>query len=220
MPPLSNFLPLVRPTLYTCGMKSREHTPRKLDVGAFIEEQARLDGEAPVAAMARLASCLAEGADLDVLPPVRWSAQGRLVPQRVGRPELWLDLHAEAHLPWECQRCLHPVLLDEVIDRSVRFVADEKSAETLDAESEDDVLAVTRQFDLLSLIEDELIMEQPILPRHEQCPTDIGALMASDQVVMPDGSAMDEAAVQAAEAAKPNPFAALAALKKEKGDKG
>ena len=70
------------------------------------------------------------------------------------------------------------------------------------------------------LIEDELIMEQPILPRHEQCPTDIGALMASDQVVMPDGSAMDEAAVQAAEAAKPNPFAALAALKKEKGDKG
>lgn len=200
-------------------MKQREHSPRKLDVGAFIEEQARLEGEVPVVAMARLASCLAEGADLESLAPVRWWAQGRLVPQRVGRPELWVDLHAEASLAWECQRCLHPVLLEEVIDRSVRFVADEKSAEALDAESEDDVLAVSRQFDLLSLIEDELIMEQPILPRHEQCPTDMGALMASDEVVMPDGSALDEAAAQEAEASKPNPFAALAALKKEKGDK-
>lgn len=202
-------------------MKTREYLPRKLDVGAFIQEQARLEGAAPVDTMGRLASCLADGVDLGSLQPVQWEAQGRLVPQRVGAPQLWLDLRAQAHLPWECQRCLHPVFLDVVIETSLRFVSDEKTAESLDAEMDDDVLALTRQLDLLSLIEDELIMEQPIVPRHDTCPTNVEALMASPLAVAPDGTAVDESDAgegEGGEAAgdKPNPFAVLASLKKDK----
>jgi uncharacterized protein len=197
-------------------MNARTFLPHKLDLGAFINEEARLEGQLPVVSLTRLASGLAQDLDLAPLDPLSWWAEGRLVPQRVGGPQLWLDLHAEGSLPWECQRCLQPVFIPVEVDHTVRFVADEATAEELDGESEDDVLAISRQFDLLALIEDELIMAQPIVPRHDTCPTDVQSLMQSG-LVAPDGSAVDESADEEAVSDKPNPFAVLAALKKEKG---
>lgn len=193
-------------------MKARTFLPHNLDLGAFINEESSLEGEAPLATLTRLASGLAQDLDLSTLAPVRWRAQGRLVPQRVGGPQLWLDLHAEGDLPWECQRCLQPVFLPVVVEHSIRFVVDEQAAADLDAESEDDVLALSRQFDLLALLEDELIMAQPIVPRHDECPIDVSALMQSG-LVSPEGLPVDEADLVQDEE-RPNPFAALASLKK------
>lgn len=197
-------------------MNARTFLPHKLDLGAFINDESRLEGHVPVAELTRLVSGLAQGLDLSSLTPLAWWAEGRLEPQRVGSPQLWLDLHAEGALPWECQRCLQPVFIPVAVDHTVRFVADEDTAAKLDAESEDDVLALSRQFDLLALIEDELIMAQPIVPRHDQCPTDVQSLMQSG-LVAPDGSSVDETAPEHVDTEKPNPFAVLAALKKEKG---
>lgn len=193
-------------------MKARTFLPHNLDLGAFINEESSLEGEAPLGTLTRLASGLAQDLDLSTLAPVRWRAQGRLVPQRVGGPQLWLDLHAEGDLPWECQRCLQPVFLPVVVEHSIRFVADEQAAADLDAESEDDVLALSRQFDLLALLEDELIMAQPIVPLHDECPIDVSALMQSG-LVSPEGLPVDEADL-AQDEERPNPFAALASLKK------
>jgi uncharacterized protein len=56
--------------------------------------------------------------------------------------------------------------------------------------------------DVWALIEDELIMSVPIVPKHEICPESV-TLSAADE------------AFEEALAAKPNPFAALAQLKQK-----
>jgi uncharacterized protein len=202
-------------------MKPRTFAPRKLDIGAFIESGEPMTGAVPVAELPRLAEGLAKDVDLATLPAIDWSAQGRLVAQRVGGPQMWLDLTAKGHLAWECQRCLHAVTLPVAVERSIRFVKDEAAAAELDADCDDDVLALSRQFDLMELIEDELIMAQPIVPRHETCPGDIARLMQSDvevavpgQPAQPAGQASPEE--QTTASGRPNPFAVLASLKKDK----
>jgi uncharacterized protein len=202
-------------------MKPRTFAPRKLDIGAFIESGELMTGAAPVAELPRLAEGLAKDVDLTTLPAIDWSAQGRLVAQRVGGPQMWLDLTAKGDLAWECQRCLHAVTLPMAIERSIRFVKDEAAAAELDADCDDDVLALSRQFDLMDLIEDELIMAQPIVPRHETCPSDVVKLMQSDvEVAVPGQPAhsADQASPdgQTTASGRPNPFAVLASLKKDK----
>lgn len=197
------------------GMKARVFLPEKLDVKAFIEAEAQLAGETPVTDLSRLAGAASPEADLAGMPPVRWRVTGRPVPQRVGGPELWLDLEAEAELDMECQRCLHPVRERMTVSRSIRFARDEAEAARLDADSEDDVLAVSRQFHLLELVEDELIMAQPIVPRHDECPSDIVALMQDDtETPVPGSAPLEGDQAEPGPQAKPHPFAALAALKK------
>jgi uncharacterized protein len=56
------------------------------------------------------------------------------------------------------------------VDRSFRFVADEDMAAAQDELAEEDVLALSRSFDLVELVEDELLMEMPLAPMHEVCP--------------------------------------------------
>lgn len=199
-------------------MKARVFLPEKLDVKAFIEAAAQLTGETPVKDLPRLASAASPEADLAGMPTVRWQATGRPVPQRVGEPELWLDLDAHAEVDMECQRCLHPVRERMTVSRSIRFARDEAEAARLDADSDEDVLAVSRQFHLLELVEDELIMAQPIVPRHVECPTDIVSLMNDDTETPVPGVAPAKAdEVESGKESKPHPFAALAALKKGSG---
>ena len=193
-------------------MKQRMFQPRRMDVRAFIESGEPLEGQTSVSEMFRVCAGLPDGVAPEGVAPVAWQAMGEVVPQRVGAPELWLRISAAAALPFECQRCLHPVTLEVSFDRRIRFVTDETAAASLDAESDDDVLALSRQFDLLALVEDELIMAEPILPRHDECPVDMDQWMQADDEPAPSE---DEAAGD--EGAKPNPFAALAALKKDKG---
>lgn len=199
-------------------MKARVFLPEKLDVKAFIEAAAQLAGETPIEGLTRLASAASPEADLKSMPPVRWRVTGRTVPQRVGEPELWLDLDAHAELDMECQRCLHPVREHMSVSRSIRFARDEAEAARLDAESDDDVLAVSRQFHLLELVEDELIMAQPIVPRHAECPSDIVNLMHDDsETLVPGAAPAEPGKTESSQESKPHPFAALAALKKGSG---
>ena len=116
-------------------------------------------------------------------------------------PGLCFTSRAETALRLTCQRCLQAVRYAIDVERSFRFVADEATAATLDAESEEDLLVQTRSLDLPSLIEDELLLALPLVPRHEgRCPQPLNA--------PPDPVA---AAIAAAPPAKP--FAALAGLK-------
>lgn len=179
-----------------------------MDIGAFIDSEAPLEGQSPVTELPRVAEGLPPEVAPGTVEPVTWRAQGRLLPQRVGEPQRWLDLQAQGELAWECQRCLHAVTLPVAIERSIRFVADETAAAELDADSDDDVLAVSRQFDLLELVEDELIMASPIVPRHDRCPTDIERHMRSEEEDPADSQDSGESGD------RKNPFAVLAQLKK------
>jgi len=150
-----------------------------------------LEGRWPLASFDRLNDGATPEGD------VTWSVRGQRRPVAGGEPELWLHLAARARVLAECQRCLQPVALDLDIARSLRFVADETTAEALDAESEDDVLALPRSLDLHALVEDELLLALPLVPMHERCPKRLA--MSAGEV--------------AAEPAR-RPFAALAGLKR------
>lgn len=181
-------------------MKAKDFDAGRLDVPAFAQAGAVLSAEEPLATFPRLA---AESAVPDAAGTVRWQARGELRTPAGGAAVPWLHLQADAGVPLVCQRCLTPVDTPLHADRWFRFVADEDTAALEDEEAEEDVLVASRDFDLRALVEDELLMELPITPRHETCPVPV-ALSAAD----PDFDAAGE---------RPNPFAALEALKGGKG---
>lgn len=181
-------------------MKAKDFDARRLDVPAFAQAGATLSAEEALGAFPRLAG---ESAVPDAAAPVRWQARGETRAPLGGTPVPWMHLLADASVPLVCQRCLNPVDTPLHADRWFRFVADEDTAALEDEEAEEDVLASSREFDLHALIEDELLMELPITPRHEACPVPV-RLSAAD----PDFDAAED---------KPNPFAALEALKAKAG---
>ena len=182
---------------YTVAMKHLQD-PRRLDIAAFAKNGATLAGEERLAEFGRLME-ESSGAGADNL--VHFDAQGRLQADPAGVEEAWLHLAANTTLALTCQRCLGPVDVDVQFERDFRFVATEELAEVEDEESEEDVLVLNPAFDLLELIEDELLMDMPTAPKHSACP---------GQVKM---SAADAGLVEEA-AEKPNPFAVLGTLKK------
>ena len=135
------------------------------------------------------------GADL----AVNWTAQGERRPGSGGQDQVWLTLTVSASVPLVCQRCMGPVEVPLSVDRQFRFVADEKTAETEDDESDEDVLVLSKAFNLQELVEDELLMDLPLVPRHEECPIAV-RLEAVD------------ADFEAQTPEKANPFAVLATL--------
>lgn len=186
-------------------MKTTSHktwNPRRFDVLAFAEAGASLDGAEALEGFERL---LAERhADGGVLPVVNWSASGEMRPDAGGKPVPWLHLMVRLDLPVGCQRCLGPVVVALEVDRWFRFVADEATAEAEDDDSEEDVLAMEPRPDLLGLVEDELLMAIPLVPMHEECPEPLAATRGQAAADAHEASVED----------RPNPFAALAHLKK------
>ncbi|HXE46813.1 MAG TPA: DUF177 domain-containing protein [Ramlibacter sp.] len=146
---------------------SKDFQARRLDVRSFAEAGAAVSGREPVQQHHRL---MAETQERGAASPVAWSARGELRNPRHLHPEIWLHLKAQVVLALTCQRCLSPVDVPISVERSFRFAADEDMAAAQDEQSEEDVLALSRDFDLVELVEDELLMELPLAPRHESCP--------------------------------------------------
>lgn len=185
----------------------------RLDVAGLAQANGYLKGQNSLSKYERLKqeSCRLE-ADLTDAEIVMWQADGELVKStsehaKVNsqiKAQVWLHLKAHTHLPQTCQRCLGEVSSLLEVDRSYRFVADEATAEAEDDECDEDLLAISREFNLLELIEDELLMALPQVPMHDICP------------VQPKMAAVDEDFEDEGHEGKPNPFAVLAALKGKK----
>jgi uncharacterized protein len=180
-------------------MKSREFDPLRLDVAAFAKDGGALEGEWPLASLERLAESTLPGTTGSA-PAVTWRLTGELRAAQGGESQVWLHAAAQATVHLECQRCLKPMTEALEAERSFQFVHGEDAAARLDSDSEDDVLALTRALDARELVEDELLLELPIVPRHDVCPDPIP--VATDD--LPEEEA-------------PNPFAKLAALKRGGG---
>ncbi|MGF6351802.1 YceD family protein [Variovorax sp. W2I14] len=182
----------------------REFAPERLDVAGFAAAAATLNAADPVPNYVRLVAELADPAASAV---VHWKATGEERPGADGKAAPWLHLEAEAIVPLTCQRCLAPVETELVVDRWFRFVADEATAEAEDDEADEDLLVISRDFDLHTLIEDELLMEIPVMPVHDVCPEPVRLSSSDDDF-------------NAAEEAKPNPFAVLGTLRSRKPEEG
>lgn len=172
--------------------------PRHLDLQAFAQAAGELVGDHPLAGFERLQQERCEAGEPG--SAVHWRLQGRQIPVTGGAAQVGLGLQAHVRMALQCQRCLMPVLEELVAERDFLFVADEATAEALDEASEADVLVLSRDFDALSLVEDELILALPLVPRHAVCPEGLPRTRT------------DKAFEAATE--RPHPFAALAALKK------
>jgi len=174
----------------------QESPPTHLDVKAFAQAASKIAGHDLLSKYERL---MQETKGLGADNMLNWSAQGEVRTDEAGAEQVWLHLTADVSLPLTCQRCLGPVDLEVAVKQSFRFVASEEAAEAQDEESEEDVLSLSQDFKLSDLIEDEVLMALPVVPRHETCPVEV-KLAAVD----PD--------FDTALAEKRNPFAVLAKL--------
>lgn len=177
--------------------KSKDPDIHALDLPALCRHGQTLQGQLPLATMTRLAASLFEAPTAE--EAVAWSAQASLLTVAGSEAQMWLALQAQTQVQLQCQRCLQPMAHPLTLDRRLRFVRDEDEAARLDEESDDDVLALPPRLDLAALLEDELILALPLVPRHEQC-----------SQPLPQA---DEAATGSEDEA-PHPFAALAALRR------
>jgi uncharacterized protein len=171
----------------------------------LADSECPLDAGSPLKAKAAAGAAAPSRASTDLTRRVRWRAVGSLRPVG-GEQQVWMHLVADADVVLQCQRCLLP--LDEAVhvDRHFRFVDDEDTAAALDDELEDEVLALPKWLNLRDLVEDEMLLALPLVPRHDVCPETIPMQFGDVEIVEADTA---------------HPFASLALLRKDKdGDGG
>jgi uncharacterized protein len=158
----------------------------KLDVWRFSREGGFLEGQVPLAALPRLADLLAGNAG---------TVTFRLEGAQGERGQARLRLVVSGTLSLVCQRCLAPLSEILAIDSLLELVAadSEPSQEELEDDSLDFLpVPLGGKMVLVDLIEDEILLALPVVPRHSDC-----SPPASAAGKMP-----------------PHPFAALSLLKR------
>jgi uncharacterized protein len=127
----------------------------------FAREARSLQGELPIASLTRVLDKLT-----DSVGELRYRIEGQLGPRN--RAQLLLQL--DGALSVCCQRCLegidYPVRLRSVLE----FVDDEEDLTQEEIEDDSkDFLPAQSELDVVALIEDEIILDLPSAPRHENC---------------------------------------------------
>jgi uncharacterized protein len=147
-----------------------------------------------------------------------WQAEGSTQPELQDdgtegpQPYLRLAIHGSAWLA--CQRCLAPYEQAFNVDATYRIVESEAQADEFPLDDDElDVIVGSKHFDLIDLIEEELLLSLPLVPRHDVCPEVHESLVSGAG----EGGGEDEPQEPGESGetpARPNPFAALGALKK------
>ncbi|MCL2589604.1 MAG: YceD family protein [Betaproteobacteria bacterium] len=136
---------------------------RIADVFKFAAGGGMLEGEVPVGHLDRLADQLAADGGM-----VCWRLSGSLDVE--GKPRL--DLAINGRLVLRCQRCLGGLDWDLAIGTALLPVRTGQDLPGDDLGNDEvDVVEADSSggFDVLSLVEDEIILALPIAPRHADC---------------------------------------------------
>jgi uncharacterized protein len=206
--------------------------PHELDVFEFARSGRQAAGCVRVAQMPRmLAEVPADAPERDTV--FTWQLEGSTQPElqddgsEAAQPYLRLAVHGSAWL--ECQRCLGPYEQTFDIDATYRLVLTEEEADEYPLDEDElEVIVGSRQFDLVELIEEELLLSVPLVPKHEVCPqvheslvSGVGGTAAGEGVTAAaaegEDAAGDDPGGGGGGSGKPNPFAALEALKRGAG---
>ena len=110
------------------------------------------------------------------------------------------QLQTQGTLWQNCQRCLEPVAISLAVDSELALLADENHAALLEEGSEVillDEIADDQKLWLLPMIEDELLVDLPLAPKHDDC-----------ELAITEYGDIPSVATE-----KDNPFAVLAGLK-------
>jgi uncharacterized protein len=164
--------------------------PELIDPLALAEKRRRFSGALALSQLARVADLLDDPAG-EARFELSFSKEGRLVA---------IEGRVEAVLRLRCQCCMQPMAwrVDSPIRLAVVQSLDEADILPEDFEP---LLLEEDAMPLADIIQDELLLALPPIPQHEQC--DAWAEPAP------------QAPIMVAPAPRENPFAVLAALKKQ-----
>lgn len=159
--------------------------PGVIEPARFARERSHVTGVLALTQLPRLADVL-----FDHEGGVRYNVEGYTTAK--GQPALHISLAAD--LGACCQRCLDRLPLHLDVERDIVLLAEVRALDQADDDDDDtDAIPHTTTLDLLDLIEEEVVLSLPMVPRHPD-----------------DGCS----AQPAAEPGKPDsPFSVLAGLK-------
>lgn len=168
---------------------SRQSVPETLDAWRQVTARRGYEGRVPLRSLRRLADLLADS-EGDVAFELEFDRDSFGI--------AYVGLTVSADLPLLCQRTLERFLLPVRIEQRMGLIRAESEEAGLPPGYEPFLVDASGELAPLDLVEDELILAVPVVP------------------VMPGTDAVEQEWTGGAvvEPGRPNPFAALAALKK------
>ena len=154
--------------------------PVAIDGLAFARNAAVLEGRLGLESLPRLAQSGCSGSVVDFV----------LIGEINERGKPGLKLVVDGSVRLQCQRCLGRLELPVHLEARLEFASNE--AEIMAADDDIERMVASREMSVVALVEDEVLLVLPMVPRHERC----------------------SAAAGLGANAKPSAFQALAALRK------
>lgn len=174
----------------------RQQLPKDIDPFRFCYTKREIKGEVALSQLTRLSDAL-ENNEGTVTINMQFDVDDRGIPFVHGQFETSLSL--------VCERCLGAMLLPVKIDTKLALIKHEKQADNLTADYEPWLVDSETSINPLDVVEDELILVLPLVPKHDYDCLPKEAWESKDKNATED------------EPEKPaSPFAALAALKSKK----
>ena len=147
-----------------------------IELRRFCEESRTAEAEFSPTQLPRLLDSVA-----DTTGRVSMQVRGSLDARE--RPSLYVRVTGELRVL--CQRCMRPMTVAVEVGQTLAFAEEIEAADGGDAFGSDDldldgveVLPMMAHVDLAELIEEEVLLSMPMLPRHAQCdlpgPADTG----------------------------------------------
>jgi uncharacterized protein len=182
--------------------QGRGERPGRFDAFKLVARRGHVDGAVDPFDLDRVHDVL--GDEDGEIPPseVRFRLEGDVDPQ--GRTVLHVALEGE--VPLQCQRCLRLFYWPVDQHTTVLLAHDEQELAYLDDNDEREVVLAAAPLDPLDIVEEELVLSLPYVPRCERADCVAGA------------AARD--AVEAVPPSSPSPFEALAKKLKPGGNAG
>jgi len=132
-----------------------------IDLRALARDGRLVNGEVPVSRLGRLV-----GSVLEPSGTVVFSFQG----ERDDEGKLYVEVRIQAGLALECQRCLGALAWPcDVQNRLLLIRAGDPLPDDELENDAVDALEVEPLTDLLALVEDEVLLALPLVPRHDDC---------------------------------------------------
>ena len=137
---------------------------RKVDFSAQNPYKGR--GFFEITALSRVAQ---EVSKIDSGDGFHWKIDTHFEETHGELPHQIVDLELNGRLHVVCQRCLESCALDLAEKRQFMMVATEAQADAYPIENEQlEPLVISHQFDLLDIIEDEILLSLPLIPKHAE----------------------------------------------------
>ena len=146
--------------------------PHDIDVFGFARGGCKAEGALCATQLPRLSNEIIADHDQDTV--FTWRAEGMMRPelQENGADKLepYLRLSVQGAARLECQRCLEPYEQLFHIDAVFRLVESEAQAERYSHDDSIDAIVGSSKFNLVDLVEEELLLAFPLVPKHSVCP--------------------------------------------------